>query len=136
MKPIRKTSKNKKFVPMEQAEAAIELAAKDSTNFAIQMCKEQMLLMLHDQFGFGKKRCMRALESFQQHMTNWQESVDSEFDAETFRYSYKQKQRAKAELAFTWEKHDQALKDLISPEIWMPYQERYRDLYNRGDWCK
>lgn len=134
MKPTK--IKRNVSVPIQQVEAAVDLAASDTAQFCIQMCQEQMLLMLHDKFGFGQLRCMDALAAFQERMTDWQNSVTEEFDAETFRYSYRQKQNAEIDLAFTWAAHDKALEPLIDPAIWKPYTERYGNLGGRGSWCK
>ena len=54
-----------KYVPIDQCKAAVDLASHNATGFTIQMVQEQMLLMLHEEFGFGRERCMRALEALQ-----------------------------------------------------------------------
>lgn len=125
-----------KLVPLPQVEAAVRIASENSMKYAIQLCQEQMLLTLHDEFGFGRDRCMRALGAMQEHLNQWRESVEKEFDAETFRLSCKQKNTAEIELAWTFERHDAALKPLVDPEIWRPYQDRYGDFGGRGSWCK
>ena len=127
--------KDPKLVPIEQMRAAVDRAANNATAFTLQMCQEQMLLMLHASFGFGRDRCMRALEDFQARMREWQDSVTQEFDAETFRMNYKDKQAHRTELAWTWAKHDEALEPLIDPEIWQPYKVRYRGFGGTGAWC-
>ena len=136
MKPMNIPKKRNISVPLNQVEAAVELAAKNTAQFCIQMCQEQMLLMLHDTYGFGRERCMRALEAFQARMAEWQRSVDQEFDAETFRFNFKQRQQAGVDLSYTWARHDRALEPLIDPEIWQPYTVRYGGLGGRGNWCK
>lgn len=125
-----------KLVPLDQVEAAVQIAAHNTAAFTIQMCQEQMMLTLHQEFGFGRDRCMKALAAFQERLTNWQHSVEDEFNAETFRLNCKQKREATIELAWTWENHDRELKPLVDPEIWKPYQERYKVFGGRGAWCK
>ena len=124
-----------KYVPIEQCKAAVDLASHNATGFTIQMVQEQMILMLHEEFGFGRERCMRALETLQIRLAEWQSSVTQEFDAETFRMNYKQREDHRAELDFTWAKHDAALEPLVDPETWKPYKERYRGFGGTGAWC-
>lgn len=125
-----------KLVPIQQVEAAVKIAAQNAMAVTIQMCQEHMILMLNDVYGFGRERCMKALEAFQKQMTEWQKSIDEEFDSETFRLNCKQKQTARPELAWTWENHDRKLKPLIDPKVWKPYEERYKGYGGRGAWCK
>lgn len=130
-----KPQKGPKYVPIEQCKAAVSLAAHNATGFTIQMVQEQMILMLHEEFGFGQKRCMRALETLQLRLARWQNSVTQEFDAETFRMSCKQREAHRVELDFTWAKHDAALEPLVDPTTWRPYKERYRSFGGTGAWC-
>lgn len=132
MKIINRPKKNI-LVTLDQAAAAIDLAVDKNRTFMLQFCQEQMILMLNDKFGFGRQRCMEAIEAFQERMEDFRQSVEDEFDAETFRMSCREKQDAGVELAFTWERHDQALEPLINPEIWEQYTERYKGL---GEWVK
>ena len=124
-----------KYVPLDQCKAAVDLASHNATGFTIQMVQEQMLLMLHEEFGFGRERCMRALEALQIRLAQWEKSVTQEFDAETFRMNYKQREDHRAELDFTWAKHDAALEPLVDPAHWKPYKERYRNFGGTGAWC-
>lgn len=48
-----------KLVPLQQVEAAVKIASHNTAAFTAQMVEEQMILMLHDEFGFGRDRCMR-----------------------------------------------------------------------------
>lgn len=129
-------SNKPKLVPMNQVEAAVRLASHNSAAFSVQIVEEQMLLMLHEQFGFGRERCMKALRALAVRMADWEKDVMSEFDAETFRMGYKAKQNHRTELAWTIEKHDAALEPLIDPEVWKPWKERYRSFGGTGVWCE
>ena len=124
------------MVPLDQVKAAVTLSAHNATAFTIQMCQEQMLLTMHDTFGFGRKRCMRLLEAFQTRMAQWQASVEEECDAETFHMNYRQRQAHRTELAFVWETHDKALEPLVDPAVWRPYLERYKGFGGTGAWCE
>jgi len=126
----------RKNVPLEQVEAAMVIATRNTAAFTIQMIEEQMLLMLHEEFGFGRERCMKALRAIQQQMAQWEENVNQEFDAETFRMRYKERMEHRTELSWTWTKHDEALEPLVDPEIWRPYTERYKGFGGTGAWCK
>ena len=66
-----KSQAGPKYVPIQQVEAAVTLAANNATRFTIQMFQEQMLLMLNSEFGFGRSRCMRALEAIQERLSDW-----------------------------------------------------------------
>jgi hypothetical protein len=100
------------------------------------MVMEQMMLMLHEDFGFGRVRAMRALDGIQKRLTAWEQDVNQEFNAETFRMNYKQKLEYRTELAWTWEKHDAALQPLVDPAVWKPYTERYKGFGGTGSLCK
>jgi len=123
-------------VPLLQVEAAVTIASKNTAAFTAQMVEEQMLLMLHEEFGFGRDRCMKALAALQERMTAWEQDVNQEFEAETFRLRYKERLDYRTELAWTWEKHDAALQPLVDPAIWKPYTERYKGFGGTGAWCK
>ena len=125
-----------KLVPLQQVEAAVTLASKNTAAFTLQMCQEQMLLMLHDEFGFGRDRCMKALSALQERLSAWEKDVNQEWDAETFRMNYRERLEHRTELAWTWENHDRALEPLVDPAIWQPYTERYRGFGGTGAWCK
>ena len=125
-----------KLVPLQQVEAAVTIASHNTAAFTAQMVMEQMLIMLHDEFGFGRERCMRALAAIQERLNEWERDVNQEFDAETFRMNYREKLEHQTELAWTWEKHDAALRPLVDPEIWRPYQDRYDKFGGTGAWCK
>ena len=75
------------------------------------------------------------VEALQIRLAEWQNSVTQEFDAETFRMNYKQREDHRAELDFTWAKHDAALEPLVDPALWQPYKERYRNFGGTGAWC-
>lgn len=126
----------RKSVPIDQVEAAMVIATRNTAAFVIQMIEEQMLLMLNREFGFGRQRCMKALRAIQQQMTEWEANVNQEFDAETFRMRYRERMEHRTELSWTWAKHDEALEPLIDPEIWRPYTERYKGFGGTGAWCK
>lgn len=125
-----------KLVPLPQVEAAVTLASHNTAAFTAQMVMEQMMLMLHEDFGFGRVRAMRALDGIQKRLTAWEQDVNQEFNAETFRMNYKQKLEYRTELAWTWEKHDAALQPLMDPAVWKPYTERYKGFGGTGSWCK
>ena len=125
-----------KLVPIQQVEAAVTIASRNTAAFTVQMVEEQMILMLHDEFGFGRDRCMRALEKLQERLTAWEQDVNQEFDAETFRMNYRERLEHRTELAWTWERHDQALRPLVDPAVWRPYMERYKGFGGTGAWCK
>lgn len=125
-----------KLVPLPQVEAAVTLASHNTAAFTAQMVMEQMMLMLHEDFGFGRVRAMRALDGIQKRLTAWEQDVNQEFNAETFRMNYKQKLEYRTELAWTWEKHDAALQPLVDPAVWKPYTERYKGFGGTGSWCK
>lgn len=125
----------RKLVPVDQVEAAVEAAAHNATAFTIQMFQEQMLIMLNREFGFGRSRCMKALGAIQAQMEEWENNVNQEFDSETFHMNFREKNGHRAELAWTWQKHDEALRPLIDPKIWTPYTERYKGFGGKGAWC-
>ena len=125
-----------KLVPLPQVEAAVTIASHNTAAFTAQMVMEQMMLMLHEDFGFGRVRAMRALDGIQKRLTAWEQDVNQEFNAETFRMNYKQKLEYRTELAWTWEKHDAALQPLMDPAVWKPYTERYKGFGGTGSWCK
>jgi len=123
------------YVPFRQMKAEVEIAASNAAAFSIQVTREHMLIMLHEEFGFGRDRCMRALEALQKRMTEWQENVEQEFDAETFHLNYRQRKQHRTELAWTWAEHDAKLEPLVDPAIWKPFRERYRSFGGTGAWC-
>jgi len=125
-----------KLVPLQQVEAAVTIASHNTAAFTAQMVMEQMMLMLHEDFGFGRVRAMRALDGIQKRLTAWEQDVNQEFNAETFRMNYKEKLEYRTELAWTWEKHDAALQPLVDPAVWKPYTERYKGFGGTGSWCK
>ena len=54
-----------KLVPLQQVEAAVTIASHNTAAFTAQMVMEQMMLMLHEDFGFGMdlgeaRRCAAA----------------------------------------------------------------------------
>lgn len=133
--PARKTARPT-MVPLQQVEAAVNLASHNTAAFTIQMFQEQMLLMLNEEFGFGRGRCMRALDAIQRRMADWEKGVNQEFDAETFHMTFKERRAHRTELDWTWARHDEALRPLVDPEIWQPYTERYKGFGGTGIWCK
>ena len=124
------------MVPIRQVEAAVTLASHNTAAFTIQMIQEQMLLMLSEEFGFGRKRCMRALRAIQRRMAQWEQDVNQEFDAETFHMTFKERRDHRSDLDWTWKKHDEALRPLVDPEIFRPYTERYKGFGGTGSWCR
>ena len=131
----RQASALSKSVPMELVQAQVQLATDNAQAFTMQMCMEQMLLMLHDTFGFGRDRCMKAMAAYQERYDAWRQNIEEEFSAETLRMNFKQREAHRTELAWTWERHDAELRPLIDPKIWVPYKERYRSFGGRGSWC-
>lgn len=135
IKTPTKTSAMDKAVPVKLAAAMVETATHNAQAFTMQMCMEQMLLMLHDTFGFGRDRCMKAMVAYQERYDAWRQNIEEEFSAETLRMNFKQREAHRTELAWTWEKHDAELEPLIDPKIWVPYKDRYRSFGGRGSWC-
>ena len=127
MKVIQKTKKQM-YVPIEQAEAAVDKALADNTRLVLNICEEMMLIMLHETFGFGRERCMKAINAHRALMYEWKDNTTSEFNAETFRMNYKEKKNTNVELAWCWKNHDRALEPLIDPDQWEPYTVRYAGL--------
>ena len=132
-KPKYKPPKN---VPIEQMEAAVKLAATNTGACFAQLTMELMMITLHDEFGFGKDRCMKAFEGVKARLQDFNDNVNQEFDAETFKLSYKERQKHRADIEWTWENHERALRPLVYDDIWLPYQERYGRFGGRGSWCK
>lgn len=125
-----------KLVPIEQAKFSSDLAAHNATGFTLQMVMEQAVLMLHEEFGFGPARCQRALNALRARMAEWQDAVEMEFDAETFRMRYKEREAHHVELSYLIAKHDAALQPLVAPEEWKPWKERFGGFGGTGAWCE
>lgn len=124
------------MVPYDQMLAAVNKAANNSAACFMQISEEMMLLMLHETFGFGRDRCMRALNDFRARMVEFEENITQEFSAETFQMKYKERTRHRAELAWTAKKHDAELQPLVDPALWKPFVERYKGFGGTGAWCK
>ena len=124
-----------KAVPMKLAKAMVETATHNAQAFTLQMSMEQMVLMLHDTFGFGRDRCMKAMTAYQERYDAWRQNIEEEFSAETLRMNFKQREAHRVELDWTWEKHDAELRPLVDPAVWKPWRERYRSFGGTGSWC-
>ncbi len=130
MKVIQKTKKQM-YVPIEQAEAAVRQAQQTAAMYYTQLCGEHMIIMLHDEFGFGRDRCTKAIAAYMQRLEDWANAVDAEWDAETFRMSYKEKHSTTYELAHAFTRHDEALEPLVYG--FKPYTDRY-SYVGEGRW--
>ena len=123
-------------IPVEQVEGIMRVTRNNAYDYAMQLCTEMSMLALSEEFGFGEERITRYLIRMTQELNRFSENVEWEFDSETIRMNFKEREAARPDLAFTLEELDQRLKKLIPAERWKPYQERYGSFGGRGSWCK
>lgn len=101
--------KNNAFLARVRAEKEAEKSA--ARIFAIQQCKDVLLIAAHDEFGFGPERIKRLSDVFDKTMMEYAELVvkDSKDDKS---------------LAYCKDKIDRALREACG-EYFVPWEERY-----------
>ena len=118
-----KPPKQPKYVPVEYHEACLKAMQRNSYDFAVQLGTELAALAVHEAFGIGPERMKRFLSAMGHELDWFSTSVNEEYNAETVGMSAKQREKSRPDLAYTMEKLDARLKEVI-PDI-EPFQRRY-----------
>ena len=125
-----------KFVPYDQHQAALKIMQRNSYEFAVQLMCDLAVLAAHEAYGFREKHMMKFRYALAKEISGFSESVNWEFKAETNGMSHREREKARPDLAYTMEKMDQRLKELVPEEDFQPFQKRYGGFGGRVSWGK
>lgn len=132
--PKKITSKT--LVPIDQHAAMLSITMDNAVDFATQLTTELGMLALNRAFGFGRKRAQRFKMALAEELLQFTDLVEWEFSAETLGMTCREKGKARPDLAYTLEKHDERLRPLEPEEGWKPARERFKGFGGRGSWCR
>ena len=127
-----KQPKQPKYVPVEYHEACLKAMQRNSYDFAVELCCDLAALAAREAFGFGPERMKRFLDAMGHELDWFSTSVNEEYNAETVGMSAKERGKSRPDLAYTMEKLDARLKEVI-PDI-EPFQRRYGRFGGRVSW--
>ena len=125
-----------RYVPMEQAEAAMKITQENAYGYAMQLCTDMAVIALAETFGFGQARVGRFLDALDRNICGFIKGVEWEFDSETVGLRFKEKEQARPDLAYTLAGMDAKLRPLFPPGKFKEYPERYGGFGGRGSFCK
>ena len=129
-----KQPKQPKYVPVEYHEACLKSTQLNSYDFAVQLGTELAALAVHEAFGIGPERMKRFLSALEHNLDWFSKNVNEEYEAETIGMTAKQREKSRPDLAYTMEKLDARLKEVI-PDI-EPFQRRYGRFGGRVSWSE
>ena len=127
-----KQPKQPKYVPVEYHEACLKAMQRNSYDFAVQLCCDLAVLAVRSAFGIGPERMKRFRDAMGHELDWFSKSVNEEYEAETIGMSAKQREKSRPDLAYTMEKLDARLKEVI-PDV-EPFQRRYGRFGGRVSW--
>ena len=127
-----KQQKQPKYVPVEYHEACLKAMQRNSYDFAVQLCCDLAVLAVRAAFGIGPERMKRFRDAMGHELDWFSKNVNEEYEAETIGMTAKQREKSRPDLAYTMEKLDARLKEVI-PDI-EPFQRRYGRFGGRVSW--
>jgi len=114
----------------------MKVTQNNAFGYAMQLCGEMAMLALHEAFGFGTERITRFLSQYYRELQYFHDNVNWEFDSETVQMRCREREQKRPDLTYTMEQIDERIRQIVPPDAFKPYNDRYGGYGGRVSWAK